>query len=272
MKRTSALPLAGIGVLVTRPAHQAGNLAENIRRLGGEPVLFPALAIEPVPQAPVDAKRLARFDYAIFASPNAARLGMNLIRAAGGIPSNLRVAAIGPATAAELEKSGLKKDAPGAIITGQAGFDSEALLEALSREQVAGRRIAIFRGEGGRELLGETLRSRGAEVEYLECYRRVRPDGDMQALLPRWQRGEIGASIATSAEIVANLFSMAGASGLRWLCDAPMFVPHARVAAAAFRCGAQALMVTGAGDEALAAGLETWFGRVRPQRAATPAS
>lgn len=272
MKPTSGPALAGVGVLVTRPAHQAGNLAAIIRRLGGEAVLFPALLIEPIAQASVDAKRLARLDYAIFVSPNAARLGMNLIRAAGGMPENLRVAAIGPATAVELEKSGLKKQGPGAIITGSAGFDSEALLEVLPGEQVAGRRIAIFRGQGGRELLGETLRSRGAEVEYIECYRRLRPDGGMQGLLPRWQRGEIGASIATSTEIVGNLFDMAGESGLRLLCATPMFVSHPRVAAAAFERGAQALMVTGAGDEALAAGLETWFGRERPETETTLAS
>lgn len=272
MKQTPDLPLAGIGVLVARPVHQAGSLAEIIRRLGGEPVLFPALMIEPIVQAPAGVKRLACFDYAIFVSPNAARIGMNLIEAAGGMPAHLRVAAIGPVTAVELEKSGLKKDGLRAIITGPPGFDSEALLEVLPREQVAGKRIAIFRGEGGRELLGDTLRSRDAEVEYIECYRRVRPEGDMQALLPRWRRGEIGATIATSAEIVANLFGMAGEPGLRWVSRTPMFVPHPRVAAAAFQYGAHALMVTGAGDEALAAGIETWFGRVRPEHAATPAS
>jgi uroporphyrinogen-III synthase len=177
------------------------------------------------------------------------------------------VAAIGPATAAELEKSGLKKDGPKVIITGRAGFDSEALLEVLSRDRVAGKKIAIFRGKGGRELLGETLRSRDAEVEYIECYRRVRPDGDMHALLPRWRRGEIVATVATSAEIVANLFGMAGEPGLGCLRRTPMFVPHPRVAAAAFQYGAHDLMVTGGGDEALAAGIETWFGRVRPEHA-----
>lgn len=272
MKQAAGLPLAGVGVLVTRPIHQSGNLADRIRDLGGEPVLFPALQIETLPQTVVDRARLADFDYAIFVSPNAARIAMDLIRAAGGVPAKLRLAAIGPATAAELESAGSTNTGRREIITGPAGFDSEALLAALPREQVAGRRIAIFRGEGGRELLGETLRSRDARVEYIECYRRVRPAGDMRTLLPRWQQGEIGASIATSAEIVVNLFEMAGAEGLCWLRGTPMFVPHPRVAAAAFQRGVQALVVAGAGDKALAAGLETWFGRLRPEHALSPAT
>lgn len=270
--KSAPLPLAGIGVLVTRPEHQSGNLAERIRRLGGNPVLFPALAIEALPQVALDAGRLARFDYAIFVSPNAARIAMALIRGAGGLPPGVQVAAIGPSTAAELEKSGLKNDGPRTIITGPEGFDSEALLESLPAEQVSGKRIVIFRGMGGREFLGESLRLRGADVEYVACYRRMRPDGDMQALLPRWQQGFIGASIATSAEIVENLFEMAGEAGRGFLCGAPMFVPHPRVAAAAFQRGAQALVVAGAGDEALVAGLETWFGRLRPQYAVKPGS
>lgn len=270
--KSAALPLAGVGVLVTRAEHQAGNLAERIRRLGGDPILFPALAIEMLPQVTVDAGRLGQFDYAIFVSPNAARIAMALIRGAGGLPPGMRVAAIGPSTAAELGKSGLKNDGSRTIITGPEGFDSEALLESLPAEQVSGKRIAIFRGQGGREFLGRALRLRGAVVEYFECYRRVRPEGDMQALLPRWQQGIIGASVATSGQIVANLFEMAGEAGRRWLCNAPMFVPHPRVAAAAFQRGARALVVAGAGDEALVAGLETWFGRSRPEYAVKPAS
>jgi len=272
MKQAPGQPLAGVGVLVTRPVHQSGNLAQRIRDLGGEPVLFPALEIAALPKAIVDRQQLAELDFAIFVSPNAARIAMDLIRAAGGLPEKLRLAAIGPATAAELENAGLKNALAREIITGPAGFDSEALLEVMPGERVANRRIAIFRGEGGRELLGDSLRSRGAQVEYVECYRRVRPAGDMRNLLPRWQRGEIGASIATSAEIVANLFEMAGAQGLSLLRDTPMFVPHPRVAAAAFQRGVQALMVAGAGDGALAAGLATWFGRLRPQNISTPAT
>jgi len=253
-------PLAGIGVLVTRPEHQSQRLAELIRNLGGEPLLFPAMEIVALPDdatAPV-LKRLARFDLAIFISPNAARLAMQRIASAGGLPAGLGVAALGPGTIAELKKFGVRE-----MITPEADFDSEALLDALSGLQFAGKRVVIFRGQGGRALLGESLRRRGAEVEYVECYRRARPRHDLAELMPVWQQGRLRACLATSSEIVINLFDMAGEAYRPWLCQTPMFVSHSRVAAAAFAFGVHTVFVAGMGDEALASGLETWFARLR---------
>jgi len=253
-------PLAGIGVLVTRPEHQSQRLAELIRSLGGEPLLFPAMEIVAQPDAataPV-LKRLAQFDLAIFTSPNAARLAMQRIAQAGSLPAGLRVAALGPGTAAELKKSGVRE-----MITPEADFDSEALLDALSGLQFAGKSVVILRGQGGRELLGESLRQRGAEVEYVECYRRARPGHDLAELMPLWQQGRLRACLATSSEIVINLFDMAGEACRPWLCQTPMFVSHPRVAATAFSFGVHTVFVAGMGDEALASGLETWFARPR---------
>ena len=253
-------PLAGIGVLVTRPEHQAQRLAELIRGLGGEPLLFPAMEIVAQPDdatAPV-LKRLPQFDLAVFTSPNAARLAMQRIARAGGLPAGLRMAALGPGTAAELKKFGVRE-----MITPQADFDSEALLDALSELKFAGKSVVIFRGQGGRELLGESLRQRGAEVEYVECYRRARPRHDLVELMPLWQQGRLLACLATSSEIVINLFDMAGAACRPWLCQTPMFVSHPRVAATAFALGVRTVFVAGTGDEALASGLETWFAKLR---------
>ncbi|MGQ0577824.1 MAG: uroporphyrinogen-III synthase [Betaproteobacteria bacterium] len=235
-------------------------MAEQIRRLGGEPLLFPAMAIVALPDeatAP-ELERLPQFDLAIFASPNAARLAMERIARAGGLPAGLRVAALGPGTAAALKKFGVRE-----MITPEADFDSEALLEALSGLQIAGKNVVIFRGQGGRELLGETLRRRGAEVKYVECYRRARPARDLAELMPLWQQGGLGACLATSAEIVSNLFVMAGEACRPWLCQTPMFVSHPRVAACAFAFGVRTIFVAGTGNEALARGLETWFAGLR---------
>ena len=253
-------PLSAIGVLVTRPEHQTQRLAELIRSLGGDPLLFPAIEILAQPDfatAPV-MKRLAEFELAVFTSPNAARLAMPRIAQAGGPPAGLRVAALGPGTAAELKKFGVRE-----MITPEADFDSEALLEALSELQFAGKGVVIFRGQGGRELLGESLRRRGAKVEYVECYRRARPLRDLADLMPLWQQGRLRACLATSSEIVMNLFDMAGAAGRPWLCQTPMFVSHPRVAATAFASGVHTVFVAGTGDEALASGLETWFAGLR---------
>jgi uroporphyrinogen-III synthase len=253
---TNPQPLAGIGVLVTRPEHQTQRLAELIRSLGGEPLLFAAMEIVAPPDDAIEPvmKRLAEFELAVFTSPNAARLAMPRIARAGGLPTGLRVAALGPGTATELKKFGVRE-----MITPEADFDSEALLEALSELQFDGRRVVIFRGQGGRELLGQSLRQRGAEVEYVECYRRARPLRDLANLMPLWQQGRLRVCLATSSEIVTNLFDMAGATFRPWLCQTPMFVSHSRVAVTAFALGVHTVFVAGTGDEALVSGLETWF-------------
>jgi len=200
----------------------------------------------------------------IFISPNAVRMGMPDILKHGGLPAGARVAAIGPGTAAALKRSGVRN-----IISPQQGFDSEALLGELSNVQLAGDRVLIVRGQGGREYLSEALRSRGAMVEYLECYRRVRPDRDMRELASRIGRDGIKACLATSSNIVENLFEMAAAADLSWLCSVPFFVPHARVAATAFSRGARCVFVAGNGDEALVEGVRTWLARLRPPHAAS---
>ncbi len=256
--------LAGSAILVTRPAEQSERLARLIRDAGGEPILFPALQIEPLAEtamAPV-LDHLTRFDLVVFVSPTAARVAMPYILKTGGLPTHAKVATVGPGTAAELKKSGVQT-----IISPQAGFDSEALICELSTMPLGGSRVLIVRGRGGREFLGESLRSRGATVEYLECYYRVKPDRDMRELLSLFGRDGLEACLATSSNIVENLFEMAGAAGRSWLCGMPFFVPHPRVAAAAFSRGVQFVFVAGYGDEALVAGLETWFARLRPLQA-----
>jgi uroporphyrinogen-III synthase len=258
--------LAGVGVLITRPSGQSGHLAELIEAAGGEPILFPAIRIEPLPEVATAAAldNLQQFGLLIFVSPNAVRVAMPHILKHGGLPAHASVAAVGPGTAAELKKSGARN-----IISPREGFDSEALIRELSPLPLAGSRALVIRGEGGRELLGETLRSRGAKVDYLECYRRVRPDRAMGELLPLWRSGGLKACIATSSTIVMNLFEMAGDAGRPWLLGTPFFVSHPRVAATAFSRGAQRVFVAGNGDEALVTGLITWFARLRPLHAAS---
>ena len=136
--------------------------------------------------------------------------------------------------------------------------------QVTQRTLLDGSRVLIVRGLGGREFLGDALRSRGSAVEYLECYRRVRPDGDMRELLSQRGRDGIKACLATSSSIVANLFEMAGAAERSWLCSMPFFVPHPRVAATACSRGVQCVFVAGSGDEALVTGMQTWFARLRP--------
>jgi uroporphyrinogen-III synthase len=169
-------PLAGIGVLVTRPEHQADELVDAIRAAGGKPVRFPAFDIVARSDDEIadDFATLEPADIVIFVSANAARFGRRAVTGAASTPT---VAAIGPATATALESEGITVD-----VRPEGGFVSEHLLADPAFEDVAGRRVTIVRGESGRELLAETLRQRGASVQYLSVYA-LRPHDFTQAEL-----------------------------------------------------------------------------------------
>jgi uroporphyrinogen-III synthase len=107
--------------------------------------------------------------------------------------------------------------------------------------------------------LRETLEARGARVEYAECYRRVRADADVGALVAAWDRGEVDALVATSSEGLRNVYEMLGAEGRDRLVRTPLFVPHPRIAATARELGLTEIVVTASGDEGLAKGLAAHF-------------
>ena len=246
-------PLAGRVILVTRPVHQSAALAEGIRAAGGEALLFQALEIVPLDPHSLASRlsRLSDYDMAIFISPNAARFGMAAVREVATLPDEIEVFAVGPGTAKTLETLGLSG------VTMPPGQDSEALLALPQLEQVAGKRIAIFRGIGGRPLLADTLRARGATVDYVECYRRRCPDADAGPLLQRWT--EVSAVTIASTETLQNLAAMLGDSGAGLLRAIPLFVPHAKIAEAARMSGMTEVIVTAGGDAGLLQGLVNWF-------------
>ncbi|OGA06805.1 MAG: hypothetical protein A3D95_01395 [Betaproteobacteria bacterium RIFCSPHIGHO2_12_FULL_69_13] len=261
---TAELPLAGRGVLVTRPREQAAGLAALIGSAGGRALLFPAIEIEeagdPAPALSL-IDRLEDFDLAVFISPNAVRKALELARARRGDrpwPEQLRVSAPGRGTREELERHGFSR-----VIAPSSLADSEALLALPELAAVAGRRILIFRGEGGRELLGKALSARGARVEHAVCYRRVRPDADRGALLAAWQRGGVHAVTVSSSEGLANLDELLGRRGRRALRATPLFAPHPRVADAARRLGVREVVVAGPGDEEMLACLVAYFRRAK---------
>lgn len=252
--------LAGRRVVVTRPAGQAGHIAELIRAAGGEPLLFPALEIFDTPETPqlrALIERLDAFDIAIFISANAVNRALALVSARRAWPPAVRVATVGRGSERELQRYGFAE-----VIAPRERFDSEALLDLPELKQVAGKRVVIFRGEGGRELLGDTLIKRGAQVEYAECYRRGRPQADPAPLLERCARQELDAFTVTSSEGLANLHDMLGEAGRSCLERTPLFAPHERIGAAARALEIRTVVLTGPGDEGLVAGLAAFFAKV----------
>ena len=241
------LPLSGVSVLVTRPAGQAKKLAGEIERAGGKALLFPAIEIADIED---DAKlnailgRLGEYDVAIFVSPNAVEWGMKRMKA---LPPGLRCAAVGKASLAALKARGTEN-----VLIPEDRYDSEGLLELPELQSVRGMRFVIFRGMGGREHLGDQLKSRGASVDYAECYRRLKPE--IRAVL---RENEVQAVTATSGEIVTNLWEMTGNAD--WIRKKPLFVTHERIGKIAKDSGFGQVVVTDGGDEGLVLGLIKWF-------------
>jgi uroporphyrinogen-III synthase len=249
--------LAGRHVVVTRPAGQAAHFATALSEAGAIPVLFPVLEIrdieDPAPLLDV-AIRLDGYDLAVFVSPNAIQKALAVVLARRSWPAGLRVATIGKSSERELAAKGIRN-----VISPPLRFDSEALLELPEMLDVAGKRVIIFRGDGGRETLGDTLKARGASVEYLTCYRRGRPKLDPAPLLKLWEQGRLDAVTLTSSEGLRNFFDMVGRLGQAWLRKTPAFVPHARIAEQARVLGLTKVIPTDPGDDGLMAGLVQYF-------------
>lgn len=251
-------PLAGVGVLVTRPTHQAGHLARLIEEAGGVAVRFPTIEIAPPadPQAlRVALDRLSEFDLAVFISPNAVEQAFGWLRARGRAwPPGLPVACVGQASARALAERGVRAAAP------PGRFDSEALLALPALQRAAGKNVIIFRGDGGRELLGATLAQRGARVTYAECYRRVRPPTEPRELIDAWGRGEIQIVSITSTEGLRNLYDMLGEAGRDRLRRTPVVVLSKAQADTCRQFGftIEPLVATEASDEAILETIKTW--------------
>lgn len=252
-----ARPLQGRHIVITRPSGQASHLAETLAELGARPVLFPVLEIVPLddPAPLVDfALHLDNYDWAVFVSPNAVEQALKVICAHRPWPERVCVATVGGSSQRALARFGIRR-----AIAPQNRFDSEALLSMAELQSVVGQRIVIFRGDGGRELLGDTLGQRGARVDYVCCYHRSRPRISPASLLNLWNDGCIDAVTVTSSEGMRNLYEMVGKLGQSWLRNTPTFVPHPRIAEQAAALGLRRVCPTGPADDGLVAGLLEFF-------------
>ena len=214
--------LAGIGVLVTRPKHQATGFVDAITEMGGIAIELPVMEVIAHDTAKIehDVASLLEADIAIFVSANAVRLGLAHAGAA-------KTAAIGPATANALRRHGREAE-----IRSVDGFDSEHLLNAEELQEVHGKVIRIIRGNIGRELLAETLRSRGAIVEYLAVYRRQIPeytDDELAAVTEQWQAGKVDVVTIMSVESLHNLLKILPQECRELLVNTPLVTPAQRV-------------------------------------------
>ena len=250
--------LHGVGVLVTRPAHQANALIQGIEAAGGRAWHVPTLEIAALDNPGALAELidgLEQFDFAVFISPNAVHHGLAQVAARRAWPVNVKLAGVGPGTAQALAELGHRD-----VLLPLTRFSSEGLLEREEFQQVAGKKIVIFRGHGGRELLATTLRERGARVEYAECYQRRPAAVDSDALRRLWTDRDVHIVTATSPDALRQLVAVAGDTGHAALFATPLVVVSARMATMAREAGFSAAVLTArdAGDAAMLEALVAW--------------
>jgi hydroxymethylbilane synthase len=162
--------LAGLRIMVTRADRQAAALADALTALGAEAVRCPVIAIEPIAVDATAFQDLGRYDWLVLTSANGVERLRELLRDSGrDLPPRMKVAAIGPETAARAEEAGMKP----ALVPPR--FIAEDLADALAAAMAPGARILLARAAGARDVLPEQLRARGARVDVLEIYRAIPP-------------------------------------------------------------------------------------------------
>jgi uroporphyrinogen III methyltransferase / synthase len=154
-------PLHGEVVAVTRARAQASGLATRLRNLGAEVVEAPAIRIEP---RSADLPPPGRYTLICFTSPNGVRLYFEALDGDARALAGVTVAAIGPGTARELERRGLRPD----VVAER--FVAEGLLDALGGLDLRGKRALVARAADARDALPDGLRERGAEADVLALY------------------------------------------------------------------------------------------------------
>ncbi len=228
--------LSGKKVWVTRPAQQSAELCRMIKERKGTPLNLPTMIIRPVPQkvfTAEDTRRLTDADIVIFISKNAVLHSRDLFPRIVAVLQEKTVLATGRATAGCLLALGLERveciDAGG----------SEALLNlpALTAMEVRDKRVLIIRGQGGREELRDRLLARAAGVDYLEVYRREKPDISQADMANFWHDETPDALIITSLTGLDNLIELTPAAESKRLYGTAMVVMSERIKQHALEAG-----------------------------------
>ena len=252
----STLSVAKARVLLTRPAHLQQGATDLLTAAGYECISLPLLSITPIDIDSAEAgfvrSRILDLDlYAkvIFISRNAARIGADLIdQYWPQLPLGVEWIAIGQGTADELSQVGID-----ALVN--QGVDSEALLDAPQLQDLSDQRILLVKGVGGRDLLRQTLESRGANVDEIEIYRRTPCDYTDTELHER-MRAPLDAILLTSGEALAAFDQL----NLKQRHSLVLIVPSERIAQLARERGYPNIQISsGASDSAMLDALESRY-------------
>jgi len=227
--------------LITKPQHQAKNLCKQIENSGGHCILLPTLAIKSLSpeQIAQTMTALSPIDKVIFTSANAVYPVMPYWKEITTVPA---IFAVGPGTAKALASFHITAKVP-------TEFNSEGLLALPDLQAIQQQHIVIFSGEGGRELLQQELKKRGAAVQKIAVYKRERPM--LTTVFPPAE--DISLIISTSEESLKNLWEMVGLEGQAWLREQRLLVISAKMEILAQQLGFKQtpIKASNASDEAI---------------------
>ena len=250
-------------VIITRPLAQGEPLAGKLRAMGIRALIFPLLDIQTLPdtrELRETLGRLSGYAMAAFVSPNAIDAAFEHI---GQWPASVIAAVVGEGSRQALAQKGLTPDnTPIVSPRNLQRTDSETLLEVLDLAALAGQKVLIVRAETGRELLADRLRDAGVQVEQVAAYRRgPLAINDARSSQLKDLLGASGDWVITSSEALRYLKDMTlevmGEDGWQHLLKSSLIVPHERIAQTAESLGFQHIQLTGSGDEALIAAIQS---------------
>ncbi|MEH6591186.1 MAG: uroporphyrinogen-III synthase [Halioglobus sp.] len=245
-------------VLVTRPQGQGQPLSDALISRGYPCQSLPLLQLHGLEALSSEAEQhlaqLDQFQHIIFISTNAVHYGMPRLASAGTLPVDAQWYAIGSATAGRLSEHGV-------AVTAAAGpMTTESLLAHPSLRDLAGQRVLIVKGVGGRISLRKGLQSRGARVDEFECYRRQCPSMATGALLKYLTEWQIGLILISSGEGLNNMVELLGGSLTHDVALLPLVVPSTRVLEQAGELGFKNVQqAVNASDPAVLDAVEAWW-------------
>ncbi len=228
--------LKNLSILVIRPKPQGEILCEKIRALGGKATYFPTIEIalpQNIAEFITSISMLNQCDILVFISPQSVYASAAAIHQIWPVfPNRVKVAAVGASTAQALREANLPVD-----FFPEKEWSSENLLELSELQIVKEKKIVIVRGEGGREVLSETLKKRGAEVINAFAYRRLLPQVETSEYIHLLREHKIDIIVGTSYEAIQNLKILIGEFNWPILCEVPLLVISERIATLAKALG-----------------------------------
>jgi uroporphyrinogen III methyltransferase/synthase len=207
---SSQKPLAGKRIVITRARKQAETVARSIEELGGEVIDFPTIEICPPESfAEFDAAldKLSLYDWVIFTSVNSVEPFLERLKLRGETAEALsahKVGAIGAETAKRLESARIRAS----LVPER--YQAEGILDAISPEEICGKRVLIPRAAEAREILPATLRKWGAVVDVVVAYRTELPRLDVRPLSDLLVERKVDVITFTSSSTVRNFVRLFG--------------------------------------------------------------